>query len=178
MIGWGSGSTIGHTTVALRIPHLMYKHPNGAISDLFVCESTVGGGIGYWPVNGIQCNPYHLWLKWVNDADINAVHLPLAKEYRQRFNATAAYEFFREVEGIDYGFENFIFGWIDTATKNYPCRPPYPSKQCATWDLWEVLLPLVDSFIGIDMLYGEAVNNRLGTKGLDFAGAVQEAKKR
>lgn len=46
--------------------------------------------------------------------------MPLSDEYRAKFNETAAQTFFNETEGLPYGYHNFLFGWIDTATDNWP----------------------------------------------------------
>jgi len=34
-------------------------------------------------------------------------------EVRAKFNVTAAAEFFKSVEGVPYGYHNFLFGWLD-----------------------------------------------------------------
>jgi len=28
------------------------------------------------------------------------------------------------VEGLNYGYHNMLWGWIDTIKDNYPCTPP------------------------------------------------------
>jgi len=45
---------------------------------------------------------------------MNVAVLPLSEESRKKFNVTAAVEFFKKVEGLPYGYHNFLFGWIDT----------------------------------------------------------------
>jgi len=50
-----------------------------------------------------------------------ATWLPIKEEYRQKFNATAALNWFKNgIEGLPYGYHNFIFGWIDTEYDNFP----------------------------------------------------------
>ena len=47
--------------------------------------------------------------------------LPLKEEYRNKFNNTKALEWFHnEVEGLNYGYHNFLAAWIDTVDKNFP----------------------------------------------------------
>jgi hypothetical protein len=111
MIVYGMGGTTGHTTTALWIG-----------DNLHVCESTVNDV--YWPTNGVQCTPFQTWLEQARAASYNFVHVPLSPEMRAKYNATSAYEFFKTVEGLPYGYHNFLFGWIDTATDNFPCMPP------------------------------------------------------
>lgn len=36
------------------------------------------------------------------------------------FNETKAWEWFNKTEGLEYGFKNFLFGWIDTEDSNVP----------------------------------------------------------
>ena len=33
---------------------------------------------------------------------------------------SAAYEWFKTVEGLPFGYHNFLFGWVDTPDKSYP----------------------------------------------------------
>ena len=40
--------------------------------------------------------------------------LPLSDESRSKFNVSAALEYFRSVEGVPYGYHNFIWGWYET----------------------------------------------------------------
>jgi len=51
---------------------------------------------------------------------MNVVHMPLRADVRERFNETAANEYFFSTEGYPYGFYNFIYGWIDTPEDNFP----------------------------------------------------------
>ena len=50
MIAWAMGAATGHTAVA------MWKD-----DQLLICESNALSP--YWPINGIQCNPYLDWLE-------------------------------------------------------------------------------------------------------------------
>jgi len=110
IIMWGCGSRVGHSTVAVWVTL------NG-VRDLYIMESQAGW---YWPRTGIQMNQFDQWVKWANDASFNVVVLPLKAEIQAIFNETSAYEWFKTVEGMPYGFHNFAFGWIDTPTQNFP----------------------------------------------------------
>jgi len=41
-------------------------------------------------------------------------------EVRAKFDVKKAAEFFKKVEGMPYGYHNFIFGWLDDPAKNLP----------------------------------------------------------
>jgi len=106
IIEYGAGSRAGHCTTALWI--------NG---DLFICESQGGW---YWPRSGIQCNPYQNWIKWADNAGFQVTWLPLKQVYRDKFNASAAWEWVQGKLGLPYGYHNFLWGWIDTENNNFP----------------------------------------------------------
>lgn len=151
MLAWAMGSTTGHTTVALRMD-----------GELYVAESTVADS--YWPTNGIQATPYRQWLKQAKHAGFHVVWAPLTPEARARFNETAAVEFFRENAGLNYGYNNLLFGWLDTVSDNYPCLPP-DYKHCMSWEVVEILYAAMDRLAPAtaDQLFGQALNHRLGT---------------
>eukprot|EP00698_Gefionella_okellyi_P018494 TRINITY_DN5548_c0_g1_i1.p1 TRINITY_DN5548_c0_g1~~TRINITY_DN5548_c0_g1_i1.p1 ORF type:complete len:549 (-),score=103.23 TRINITY_DN5548_c0_g1_i1:70-1716(-) len=146
MLAWAMGSATGHTTVAMWID-----------GELYVCESTSGW---YWPKANIQRTPYRDWLKFAQDASFNVVHLPLRAEVRARFNETAALDWFLTVEGLQYGYRNMLFGWIDTPEDNYPLGLNSRMLQVGM-SLVDTLVPSV-----VDQMWNEALNMRLGTRGL------------
>ena len=39
---------------------------------------------------------------------------------RAQFNVTAAANWFKTVEGLPYGYHNFLFGWLDDVDNNLP----------------------------------------------------------
>jgi len=39
---------------------------------------------------------------------------------RKKLNVEKAAEFFKKVEGMPYGYHNFIFGWLDDPANNLP----------------------------------------------------------
>lgn len=166
MLAWAMGSTTGHTTVALWID-----------GELYVCESTVTDS--YWPTNGIQKTPYKTWLKQAEEAGYNVVHVPLNAKARASFNTTAAIDFFQENEGLDYGYINMLWGWIDTLTENYPCVPDDYSSVCLQYQLVESLFAIIDRSIPqiSDLMWNPAWNKRLGTGDLSTADIYYEADK-
>jgi len=149
MIAWGMGGTLGHTAMALWID-----------SELYVVESTVKSV--YWPTNGIQKTKWATWIQQAEDADYNMVLIPLTSTLYSQFNVTSAIAWFNQVEGLPYGYHNFLFGWIDTATQNFPCLPP-DYKVCLTEQLVEVAGGVVDRLdkAMADKLYNQALMHRL-----------------
>lgn len=151
MIDFGMGGTTGHTTVTLWIEGVLH-----------VCESTVNSV--YWPTNGVQCTIFSKWIDQARAASYNFVHVPLSDEMRSKFNETAAYEFFKTVAGLPYGYHNFLFGWLDTAYDNFPCMPPNyneclsPQAVMVASGLMNQLSPAIAQLMWI-----EAFNFRLDT---------------
>ena len=114
MIMWGTGSFSGHTAIALRID-----------GELFICESTDANPFGksYWPAPyGIIKTPYKKWLELAEKAGYLVAILRLNQDYQDVFdrNINKVVKFFKNVEGLPYGKNNFLFGWIDTENDNYP----------------------------------------------------------
>eukprot|EP00756_Hemistasia_phaeocysticola_P036574 Hpha_TRINITY_DN16649_c0_g12::TRINITY_DN16649_c0_g12_i1::g.182802::m.182802 len=143
---FGTGAHTGHTTILMRDEQ----------GDLFVHEST--DKTAYWPNPNIQKTPFKEWIELARAADFQVVHLPLSAEARAKFNTTAALEWFRHVEGMPYGYHNFLWGWIDTEEGNLP----FPLG----WQLLEVAFGLIQKYepaIAVKM-WGEAFNKRVGTQ--------------
>lgn len=151
LLGWGTGATLGHTTVALWID-----------AELNVCESTTSSPS--WPVNGIQCTPYRTWLEQVAAEQEQIVWAKLKPSLRNIFDEKAALDFFRSVEGNDYGFRTLLWGWIDDIALNLPCMPPDFSSRCSSWDYFETSLANIDRRmpdIG-KMMWNPGMAKRLG----------------
>ena len=108
MIAWAMGAATGHTAVAL------WK-----MDELFICESNALSP--YWPVNGVQCNPYLDWIEYGRRNGYNVVWAPLAKDKSDSLNITAAWEFVDSMLEVDYGYEVVLTGLIDTLYDNMPC---------------------------------------------------------
>lgn len=164
MLGWGMGSTTGHTTAALWFE-----------DGLYVTESTVLDS--YWPTDGIQRTPYKQWVKQAREAGFNVVHIPLNEQARASFNETAAQEHFFNHEGLEYGYQVMFWGWIDTLKENYPCLPPDYSSNCMDWELIESLFAIIDRADPdlSNLFWNQALNHRLNTEGLNTAQIWQEA---
>jgi hypothetical protein len=158
IIMWGTGSHIGHSTMALWID-----------GELHIVESQ---DAWYWPKKHIQRNTYQQWLQWAKNCDFNVIVLPLKDEYREKFNNTAAVEFFESIEGMPYGYHNFMFGWIDTQYDNLPPALPKEFLYIGLHLMYELLPSVIDSF------FLEAMNQRLGTEKLTFREVVKETSKR
>ena len=156
MLAWATGSTTGHTAVALR------DSETGVLS---VCESTTSDS--YWVVNGVQCTEYHEWMEAMQVAGNNAVWAPLSPEYNAKFDTKKALSWFKSVEGFDYGYHNMLFSWIDTKHGNYPCIPPN-YDICLEWMHLEALSGFFDRVNTkfAPLLWLEAFNKRVGTAGL------------
>jgi hypothetical protein len=149
MIGWGEGDTVGHSTVALWI--------NG---ELNVCESTTKDA--YWPTNGIQCHKYAEWIDLCVQAGHNVVLVPLAPSFASAFDQSKAYDFFLANQGLDYGFQVFLFGWLDTASQNFPCVPS-DYTVCLTATAAEVIAVLLDNIMGgtPENIFRQALQHRV-----------------
>lgn len=110
--------------------------------------------------------PYEEWVKKAKLAGFNVVHVPLSPVYSAKMNVTAAWEFFNQTEGVDYGYFNMLMGWIDTVKDNYPCAPP-KFDRCLTWSVIVVIFPQAEKVIALAKdLYQQALNFRIGTTGL------------
>ena len=107
MEGFGMGSGTGHMAVALWID-----------GELYVVEST--DKTNYWPYHGIQKNKWFDWMNMAYKANYIVEYLPLNEEQLRIFNTNAAVKWFKKVEGMPYGYNNYFFCWIDTPEDNYP----------------------------------------------------------
>jgi len=167
LLAFGMGSTTGHAVTSIWID-----------GELYICESTVDDS--YWPTNGIQRTPYKQWLKQAEEAGYNVVWAPLSKKARLQYNETAAVQFFLDHEGLDYGYRNMLWGWVDTLYNNYPCMPPDYSSICLQWEFIEVMFGTLERLAPemVEKFAGQAFNLRLGTSGLKIAELYQEAASR
>ena len=153
----GTGSHIGHSAVAAWID-----------GELYVLESQDGW---YWPKNGIQRTKWSDWVNYAHIAEFNVAILPIRNDIN--FNPEKAVEWFvNEREGLDYGYRNFIFGWIDTPDQNMPFVIEH--------DHLEFIFTILEkiSRSTSDMIVGEAVNMRLQTKNLSLPEVIAEASRR
>jgi len=160
IIMYGTGSAIGHNTMAMRFD-----------GELYIVESQ---DAWYWPTAGLQRTKWADWIERAEAADFHVTHLSMREDIRAQFDREKAIAFFEETEGLPYGYHNFLYGWIDTTRSNLPGILP------------NELLPIVGSVVeaimphDIAMTYTEALNFRLGTEDLDLdiSGVAAEAAKR
>ena len=155
----GSGGRSGHSAVFSWID-----------DELYVLESQDGW---YWPKSGIQRNKWDDWIQWAHNADFNVAILPLREEYRNKFDNKKAMEWFEnEVEGLNYGYHNFISTWIDTVDKNFPF--------ITTSEIVEFLFSLASKVYPpiSDLIITESLNIRVGTKNLTFQQVIAEAARK
>jgi len=144
--------------------------------ELYIMESTSNPWpltCKYWPGNeDVMKTPWDQWIKNAIGANFLVVIFPLKPKYQALFNESLALDFFHSVEGLPYGFSNFIFGWIDTPSDNYP--PPLTEALVA------VVFSLVDRIYpaGANTMYMNGLNYRLEMLGLpmcDYMECVFEA---
>lgn len=141
----GTGSSLGHTTVAVWID-----------DELYIVESQDGW---YWSKHGIQRNKYDDWMKNALNADFNVYWIPLKEEIRKNFDEDKAKEFFLSKEGLNYGYHNFLFPWLD-GNNNLPKFIDYKIIM-PLFSIFEKLAPTV-----FNKIIGEALNIRI--KKLDY----------
>jgi hypothetical protein len=152
---WGTGSHVGHSTVVLTV--------DGVKS---VVESQ---DAWYWPVHSIQQNPWKEWVQYADNCDMIVVVLPLTDELRAKFDHEAAEKWFKLMEGVPYGYHNFLFSWIDTPDHNLPSLLPK--------ELLPIVFDLFDhiSHDTVETFFLQAMNFRLGTKNLGMKEVTAEA---
>lgn len=153
-----TGSRTGHCTLA------MWRD-----GELWVIESQ---DAWYWPHKGIQKNKFDDWIQWAENADYNVVLIQLSDEARAKFDVDKAWAEFDRLQGLSYGFSNFLFGYIDTLHDNLP-----------DWiDLvFGTIIIRAVEFVyptGIDRVFADGLNMRLGTKNLSLNGVWEEIYRR
>jgi len=139
LITWGTGSYTSHTAVALRFPDGMY-----------VCESDA---------SGVHRTPAAEWIS--NHASEAISMMRLRPEYQQKFNEQAAIDWFKTVDGMPYGYHNFMFTFLDTPNSNLP-RPFTQSLFEVAMGGWERIIPFNESGSLYSMLI-MGLNHRLNT---------------
>lgn len=149
MIMYGTGSRIGHNTMALRFD-----------GELYVVESQ---DAWYWPTHGLQRTKWEDWIKYAENASFHVTHHRLSEDARAKFDEKAANQFFFDTEGLPYGYHNFLYGWVDTANDNWP---PLLAREWVPvmFKLIEDIKPtLAYNF------FSEALNKRLGVDGKNIS---------
>ncbi|XP_019194209.1 PREDICTED: uncharacterized protein LOC109188126 [Ipomoea nil] len=159
---WVTGSFAGHTAVCLRDPK----------GELWVAETGHVNGKGE---HVIALIPWDEWWEFKlrkDDSDPHIALLPLRADLRAKFNETAAWEYATSMDGERYGYHNIIFSWIDTIDQNYPKHLDANLIACAM-TIWNQVQPAYAA-----NMCNEALNKRLGTKGLDLPEILVEVERR
>lgn len=173
MIMWGTGSFSGHTGIALRIDGILY-----------ICESTDENPFGesYWPEPyGVIKTPYKKWIKQAEDAGYMVAILRLNSENQKIFdsNLQKVIKMFNSLEGLPYGKNNFLFGWIDHQTDNFPSNLSMPFLTNLAANLYNYSFAQKE----IDTFLTQALNHRLNVIDIDkdkdynFLGIIDETIK-
>merc|ERR1719456_948209 len=92
-------------------------------------------------------------------------------------NKTLAWEFINASLGLSYGYPNFLFGWIDTESRNLPCMPPDFSSRCLVWEHLELVASVLDHLSPslAATYFNQAMNHRINTTGLNFTSLLAYA---
>jgi len=160
IIQYGTGSHSGHSVTAV------WDKRDG---ELYIVESQDSW---YWPLGkGLQRNKFDDWMKAAQNAGFNVAHMKMRKELADKYDEEAVWKWFESVQGLPYGYRNFLFSWVDTPDKNFP-----PLLDLNFIYIVFTMLEGISKDIG-ELLLGEALNIRLGTKGLDLKSIAVEAGK-
>lgn len=148
---YGTGGRIDHCTMALWI-----EEDDGTM-ELYIVEAQSGPN---WPTDRVQRNRFDTWMKWAEDTSYHVAWIPLSADKRAQFNHAAVLDYFYQIEGMPYGYHNYLFGWIDTPNNNTPPVLPEP--------LLVTIFGLLEKFSRntTDTMFSTALNLRAGTKGL------------
>ena len=92
--------------------------------------------------------------------DYNVAWLPLKTEVAAMYNEKAARDFFFEMEGLPYGYHNFLYGWVDTVRSNLPPLMPNEFMPIVLAQ-YEKVNPKQ-----VYKIFTAALNMRMGTTGL------------
>jgi hypothetical protein len=165
-IMYAAGSRNDHTATFLRID-----------GELLVVESCESSCVNASRV-GIQRTPWKTWKRRATEMGYSVLWLPLAPEYRARFDDKRAYDWFKTVEGMPYGFHNFFFGWLDvfgspdSSNTNFP--PPLEESVAVAF------LPVVAEVVPdlISKYLGQGLNLRLNSSGFSIPELYDRAFKR
>lgn len=103
-------------------------------------------------------------MQWAKDCDFHVTYMPLADHVREIFNETAAQEEFYRLQGLPYGYHNFLYGWVDTPNDNFP--------RLVAKELIPVVFSIFETFDKntTENIFTLALNKHLGTHGLNISG--------
>ena len=147
LIMWGTGSHIGHTAIATWIN-----------DELYILESTdrLSFGVPCWdPPYGIIKNKWDKWFRNIKKCNTSISIIRLNDKFNLNF--TKSNLFFDKVKGLPYGYNNFIYGWIDTINNNYPDN--------FNSNLLYVILNFLENKLDLSVykIFSQGLNKRLNT---------------
>lgn len=159
IILWATGAQCSHIAV-----YMWGEEGTEDEGKLFVLQSNE---------NGIWKQPIADF--WNENIFTSTVLLPLAPEYRAKFDQKKAWAWFKTVNGSPYGIHNMFFSFLDTPEDNWP--------QAITTDSWVAFLNMISQLKLpgenlADQIMGQAFNHRLGTQNLSFSEIIVETTKR
>jgi hypothetical protein len=96
---------------------------------------------------------------WETNDGTAIIILPLAPDWRAKWDETKAYTWFKTVEGSPYGYANFLMGFFDTPEDNFP--------QVIDSNSWWNFMTLLNSIpeVGpqlLNLVWTRAFGKRLG----------------
>eukprot|EP01100_Stratorugosa_tubuloviscum_P015418 TRINITY_DN8898_c0_g1_i1.p1 TRINITY_DN8898_c0_g1~~TRINITY_DN8898_c0_g1_i1.p1 ORF type:complete len:576 (+),score=283.60 TRINITY_DN8898_c0_g1_i1:53-1780(+) len=157
LIMFGTGGHTGHSAI------LLWERQPGN-DTLYVLESTDKNpfGASYWPPPyGVIRTPYRQWIQQAITADYMVALLPIAPVWQSKFNEQNAWNWFYKIQGMPYGYHNFLYSWLDT----FPLKNlPLPLDDTAFQVVFSLLDPVLnDSSISVYSLLILGLNKRLPT---------------
>jgi hypothetical protein len=155
IIHYGTGSHSGHSVMALWERS---KDPN-VEDELYIVESQDSW---YWPTKGLQRTKWEDWKRQAFNADFNVAHLRLKDSWQAKFDETRAWAWFKETEGMPYGYRNFVFSFLDTINQNLP-----PVLDIEFVFLLSKIMEGVVPEINSDIIMKQALNFRIGITDFD-----------
>lgn len=158
VIAWGIGGHTGHSCVAVWEGN-----------QLWVAESTAPDPLGvYWPPPyGVIRTPWEQWVKQAVKAHFSVGLLPLSPKFAAMFDESAFWNWFKQVEGLDYGYANFLYTVLDT----WPMRNLPEPVEGQLLDIGLNLLERVlhnSSDTSVYRMIIQGINKRLNTACLDM----------
>jgi len=108
---------------------------------------------------------YEDWLHKRVSHNEHITYHPLREEFRHKFNATAAWNWFYSIDKKEYGYRNLIFSWFDTYDNNDNNREQTNSNSPAGFpnEAWMIIVSIIAKFkpAYMHMMLGEGLLARL-----------------
>lgn len=158
LINIGTGGQCSHTGIFL------WGENEEKVKELYILESSN---------DGVVKTEISKWLKrdGGDTVRVNFAILKLSKENQKNFNSTKAWTAFSQKEGLPYGFENFLFSFMDTPNNNLP--------QLFNMDSFMLLASIISTIdYGanfMDLVFAKAFGKRLGKENITLFEAIELA---